>query len=117
MTKLTSDIKQNSQLFISDSQKSDTVWGLCNGQGHWLSLDSSEFESTEVMPFWSQQEDARAVCQDEWADFTPEALSLSEFVEDWLVSLANEGVLIGVNWTQDLAGEELEPKALVERYL
>ncbi|MFO6422810.1 DUF2750 domain-containing protein [Motilimonas sp. KMU-193] len=117
MSKLTEDVKKNTALFVSDSHKSETVWGLCNDQGQWLSLDSSEFEDSEVMPFWSQAEDAQCHCVDEWASFVPTKLSLEEFLEDWLTTLAADEVLVGLNWNNELDGEELEPKAVLDLYL
>lgn len=117
MSKLTADVKKNTALFVSESQKSEIVWGLCNEEGQWLSLDSSEFEESEVMPFWTQASDAQQHCVEEWATFKPTQLSLEEFVEDWLTTLAEDEVLVGLNWNSELEGDEFEPKAVLELYL
>jgi hypothetical protein len=51
MTKLTADIQANKELFVAETQETRIVWGLCNEDGDWLSVESSEFEDSEVMPF------------------------------------------------------------------
>lgn len=52
MSNLTSDIQANLELFVADTKQTNLVWGLRNEEG-WLSCDSTEFENSEVMPFWS----------------------------------------------------------------
>ena len=58
MSKLTADIEANLELFVQETKQSKLVWGLKNVDG-WLACDSSEFEESEVMPFWSSKEDAQ----------------------------------------------------------
>lgn len=54
MSKLTSDIQANLDLFVAETKENQLVWGLRNEEG-WLSCDSTEFENSEVMPFWSRK--------------------------------------------------------------
>lgn len=54
MSKLTADTQANLELFVSETQETKLVWGLRNEEG-WLACDSSEFENSEVMPFWSSK--------------------------------------------------------------
>lgn len=42
------------------------------------------------------------------------ALSLDEFLEDWLPGMHEDVYLVGVNWNQDLEGLEIEPLDLLE---
>ncbi|MCJ2376645.1 DUF2750 domain-containing protein [Vibrio sp. ZSDZ34] len=116
MSKLTSDIEQNLLLFVEETKNSELVWGLRNEEG-WLSCDSTEFENTEVMPFWSSKEDAQAHNVEEWGDFEVLEIPLDIFVEDWLLTLDEDGVLVGTNWNAQLEGKELEPVNLAKLYL
>lgn len=109
MVKLTSDLNANYQRFIEHVQESGQVWGLQSDEG-WVIVDSTEYEETEVMPFWSEESYAREHCVGEWEDFEPVAMDLSEFLEDWLVGMAEDGVLVGPNWNSELEGLEVEPE-------
>ncbi|TXY23651.1 DUF2750 domain-containing protein [Vibrio mimicus] len=116
MSKLTADIDANLALFIQETQENQLVWGLRNEEG-WLSCESTEFEESEVMPFWSSKEDAQIHNVEEWADFEVVEIPLDVFVEDWLITLDEDGVLVGTNWNANLEGKELEPSQLAKLYL
>ncbi|OED93437.1 DUF2750 domain-containing protein [Vibrio cyclitrophicus] len=116
MSKLTADTQANLELFVSETQETKLVWGLRNEEG-WLACDSSEFESSEVMPFWSSKEDAQTHNVEETADFEVLEIPLDIFVEDWLLTLAEDGVLVGTNWNATLEGKELEPSDLAKLYI
>ena len=116
MSKLTSDLQANLDLFVSETKEHMQVWAMCNEQG-WLICDSAEFENSDVMPFWSTKEQAAAHNVDDWADFEVQAIPLDIFVEDWLLTLAEDQVLVGTNWNAQLAGKELEPADLAKLYL
>lgn len=114
MIKLTADLNANYQRFIEDSLESGQVWGLQSEEG-WVVVDSTEFEDSEVMPFWSDEAFAKSHCVGEWAEFKPVAMDLEEFVEDWLAGMAEDGILVGPNWNDDLEGLEVEPDELAEK--
>ncbi|MGF1764432.1 DUF2750 domain-containing protein [Aliivibrio kagoshimensis] len=116
MSKLTIDIQANLDLFISETKENELVWGLKNEDG-WLACDSTEFENSEVMPFWSNEADAKTHNVEEWADFEVLHIPLDIFVEDWLITLSEDGVLIGANWNDTLEGKEVEPSDLAKLYL
>ncbi|WP_117235425.1 DUF2750 domain-containing protein [Vibrio maerlii] len=116
MSQLTADIQKNLELFVQQTQETKLVWGLRNEDG-WLACDSTEFENSEVMPFWSSEEDAKLHNVEEWADFEVLEIPLDIFTEDWLLTLAEDGVLVGVNWNDQLEGKELEPSDLAKLYL
>ncbi|MEZ8290479.1 DUF2750 domain-containing protein [Vibrio sp. 10N.237.312.B06] len=116
MSKLTADTQANLELFVSETQETKLVWGLRNEEG-WLACDSSEFENSEVMPFWSSKEDAQTHNVEEWADFEVLEIPLDIFVEDWLLTLAEDVVLVGTNWNATLEGKELEPSDLAKLYI
>ncbi|MDR9826608.1 DUF2750 domain-containing protein [Vibrio sp. FNV 38] len=116
MTKLTDNIDANLELFISETKDTMKVWGLRNQEG-WLAVDSTEFENSEVMPFWSNEADAKQHNVEEWADFDVLEIPLDIFVEDWLITLDEDGVLVGPNWNEKLEGKEVEPAAMAKKYL
>ncbi|CAH0525907.1 DUF2750 domain-containing protein [Vibrio hippocampi] len=116
MSKLTADIEQNLALFIQETKQSELVWGLKNEDG-WLAVDSTEFENSEVMPFWSTEADAKLHNVEEWADFEVLQIPLDIFVEDWLLTLDEDGVLIGTNWNSQLEGKEMEPSEIAKLYI
>lgn len=116
MSKLTSDLQANLALFIEQTKATQLVWGLKNEDG-WLACDSTEFEESEVMPFWSDEADAKTHNVEEWADFEVLEIPLDIFVEDWLLTLAEDGVLVGANWNDQLDGVEMEPSELAKLYI
>lgn len=117
MTILTSDAQENLDIFVAKTKEAQVVWGLRNEDEDWLACDSSEFENSEVMPFWSSKEDAEVHNVEEWAEFEVHEIPLDVFVEDWLITLAEDGVLVGTNWNAELEGKELEPSDLAKLYL
>ncbi|SUQ29186.1 Protein of uncharacterised function (DUF2750) [Vibrio vulnificus] len=64
-----------------------------------------------------QPKDAMAHNVEEWADFEVLEIPLDIFVEDWLITLDEDGVLVGVNWNAQLEGKEIEPSELAKMYL
>lgn len=117
MSQLGQNLQANIDLFVAQSQQTGQVWGLCQDEVNWLSMESSQFEDGEVMPFWSNEADARVHCDDEWAEFVPTAIPLNLFANEWLLTLAEDGVLLGLNWNSDLEGDELEPEAVAQRFI
>jgi len=105
------EIERKHRLFIEQVAASGAVWGLSRNDGWAVSL-SHDYEDTEVMPFWSDRAYATAVAVNDWAGYTPQKLSLSEFMEDWLMGMHQDATLAGTNWDAKLSGKETEPLAL-----
>lgn len=116
MTQLSADVEHNYRLFIEQIKASGKVWGVTTPDG-WVVCDSEEYEDTDVMPFWSDQADAKAQCCGDWADNQPGSITLQEFAERWLPGMAEDGVLVGPNWNEALEGLEIEPEAMAEQLL
>ena len=114
MIKLTSDLNANYQRFIEHSQETGRVWGLHSADG-WVIVDSAEFEDSEVIPFWSEENYASAHCVGEWEKFKPTPIELEDFVENWLVGMDEDGTLVGPNWNADLEGLEIEPVEIAKQ--
>lgn len=93
--------------FMADVQSSQTLWALQDQASEgWVVLDSVNFENADVMPVWSNVELAKKHCVDEWENYIPKAISISDWLEFWVEDLAEDNVLIGVQWRD--GGEYLE---------
>ncbi len=106
-----SPIEMRHREFIQQVVALDEVRGLEGAEG--LAISSAqEAEERDVIPFWSDEAHAQAVAADDWSGFQPSAMSLAEFLENWLVGMHNDELLVGTNWDADLTGMEMEPLVL-----
>lgn len=112
---LSDDSDENLDRFIVESIENHCVWGLRGPEG-WALCASENHEDVDVIPFWSQESFAQIHCQDDWAAYTPVAIELEEFLEDWLPGMHEDLLLLGINWNQALDGEEMEPLDLLEEF-
>ena len=92
------------------------MWGLRSEDG-WAYCESSEYEETDVLVFWSDRQAAQKHSQGEWADHHPEAIALEEFVQNWLPGMDEDGALVGPDWDLNLSGQEVEPGDLADAFL
>ena len=106
---------ENLDRFIVEAIEFGCVWGLQGPEG-WALCGSEKYETTDVMPFWSQEDFARVHCQEDWKDYEPVAIELEEFLEDWLTGMHEDVILVGINWDQELEGIEMEPLDLLEEF-
>jgi len=94
--------------FLTEITTAQVFWALQEPNSEdWVVLDSIAFENAEVMPLWSTQALAKAHCKDEWQSYVPNAISVADWLEFWLDDLHEDGVLVGVNWSENMY-EELE---------
>ncbi|ACE85945.1 DUF2750 domain-containing protein [Cellvibrio japonicus] len=112
---LSDDLDENLDRFIVEALERGCVWGLQGSEG-WALCASEEHDDMDVMPFWSQESFARVHCVDDWAGYTPAAIDLGEFLEEWLPGMHEDLLLVGVNWNQELDGDEMEPIDLLEEF-
>lgn len=104
----TSTIEFKHQMFVDRVVENLIVWALKTDEGYATS-ESNEYEDVEVIPFWSDRAYADALAKDEWESFQAHAMPLSEFLEDWVVGMSNDGLIVGTNWDLNLFGKEVEP--------
>lgn len=109
MSELTSNNEENYHLFFEEAVNTGCVWGLQHSDGSWALSASEKYPDTSVMPFWSQPEFAAVHVGDDWAGHEPVAISLEEFMDDWLTGMHSDVVLVGINWNAELEGAEYEP--------
>lgn len=115
MTELSDDPAENLDRFIVEALEQGCVWGLEGPEG-WALCDSEKYDSSDVIPLWSNMELAEIHCREEWSDYQPVAIDLEEFLDDWLTGMHEDELLVGVNWNDELEGEELEPADLLEEF-
>ncbi len=86
------------------------VWALASSQG-FVKASSQQFEDAQVIPFWSDEDEAGSLNRKGWENYKPASMSVPEFLENWLVGMYNQGLLVGINWTADASNEneEVEP--------
>ncbi len=96
--------------FIAEICQTSTVWGLYSTTDEgWAVCPSAAYEDTDVLPFWSDQQAAAALCNGEWSVYMPKMIPLEEFIHDWLPGMHEDDALAGPNWDTELEGLEVEP--------
>ncbi|HSH92853.1 MAG TPA: DUF2750 domain-containing protein [Roseimicrobium sp.] len=100
--------------FIEQARETGQVWGLRSEEG-WACCESSEFENTEVLVFWSDKAQAQKNATNEWSKHQPEAIPMEEFLDNWLEGMDEDGALVGPNWDPGLCGLEVEPHEMAEK--
>jgi len=112
---LSQDLDENLDRFIVEALERGCVWGL-QGEEGWALCGSEQHENMDVMPFWSQEAFAQPHCREAWEGYHPVAIELDEFLEDWLPGMHEDLLLVGVNWDENLEGDEMEPIDLLEEF-
>jgi hypothetical protein len=95
--------------FLTQAKPNQMLWALKDKESeYWVVLDSIAYENTDVMPVWSSAELAQQHCIDEWSNYIPCEISLSDWLEFWIEDLNQDGVIVGVNWHGDDEFLEME---------
>lgn len=95
-------------LFLNDVKPTQTLWALQDKKSEdWVVLDSLQFEETDVMPLWSTEPLAQALCVEEWANYVAAPITLADWFEFWVDDLLADNVVIGLNWGSE-EGNDIE---------
>lgn len=113
MTKFSSDLKANYELFINQILETGEIFALQNAEG-WAESDSENYPDTKVIPFWSQKAYAEEFAQQDFPEFKAVKISYDEFLEDWLPGMIEDEVMVGINWNQDFEDVEMEPLVILD---
>lgn len=116
MQPLSDDLEENLDRMIVECLQRGCVWGLRDASDNWALVASSDNEQIDVIPFWSDEKLAEALCSGEWDVYKPVAIEMEEFLDDWLPGMHSDLLMVGVNWNPDLEGQELEPLDLLEEF-
>jgi len=103
--------------FIKTISKSEIVYGL-RGKNGFATSNSTQYEDEDGKPigmicFWSEKRRVKSCATDEWKNYKVTGIPLPEFIENWCIGMANDGLLIGTQFDRNLFGYETEPLVLI----
>ena len=116
MDPLSDDLQENLDRLVVECLENGCIWGLQDQEGNWSLVSSMDNDSIDVIPFWSDQRMAQALCTGDWEVYKPVAIEMEEFLDDWLPGMHSDVLMTGVNWNEDLEGQEMEPLDLLEEF-
>ena len=85
---LVADDKRRYEYFVHRVCDTEQVWGLHDGG--WASLGDSE--EKKLFPLWPHEKYAELFKKNGWERYTPKAIDLDLFVEEWLPKMKESGV-------------------------
>lgn len=95
--------------FFAEVKATQMIWALQDKSSEgWVIVDSANFEETETMLLWSTESAAKANCTNEWADYTPTQISVSDWLEFWFEDLKEDNITIGLEWNEENDCEEMD---------
>jgi len=113
-------VKQRYERFVKKVCETGIVYGLKNAEG-FATSESNDFEdedgALELICFWSEKGLAQFCAKEEWWEYEPTEISLENFIENWCIGMYNDGLIVGVNFDQNLFGFEIEPLNMVKALL
>lgn len=101
------------EAFIANAIDMGCVWGL-EGDDGWALCPSAGNEDIDVLPLWSDPDEAKRQCREEWSHYESVPISLEELLDEWLPGMHEDVLLVGIDWGDALDGEEVEPLDLLE---
>jgi len=63
--------------------------------------------------FWAEKVRAKSCAIDEWKKYKVTKIQLTDFIENWCIGMANDELLIGTQFDQNLFGYEANPLELI----
>ncbi len=111
----TDQLDESYERFLQQAIDTGCVWGL-EGEEGWALCPSTFNEDIDVMPLWSDADDAKVHCVDEWHKYQVLAISLEELLDEWLPGMHEDVLMVGINWDENMEGDEVEPLDLLEDF-
>ena len=110
-------LKNRHHKFIKTVSESGIVYGLKSEKG-FATSSSNNYEDDNGNPagmicFWAEKVRAKSCAKEEWKTYKPTEIQLAEFMENWCVGMANDGLIIGTQFDQNLFGYEIDPLELI----
>ena len=110
-------LKNRHQKFVKAVSENGIVYGLKSKNG-FATSSANNCEDDDGNPigmicFWAEKVRAKSCAKDEWKKYKATEIPLAEFMENWCVGMANDGLLIGTQFDQNLFGYEVEPLDLI----
>ena len=107
------DAAKRHSYFIKRVADWEAAWGLWDDG--WALVGDDEGRTG--FPLWPAREFAEACAAEEWAAYRPERIALADLTGELLVSLREDGVLVGVFPTPSSKGMLVEPSELAASLL
>ncbi len=89
---MTLDADGRYTFFIQQAVANGKLWILKDDSGCML-LNAEE---EDAIPFWSDEELARVWAEKEWANCTPWAIPLKEWLDRWVKGMEEDGLAVAV---------------------
>ena len=110
-------LKNRHLKFLKTVSETEIVYGLKNKNG-FATSSSTQYDDDNgnrigIICFWAEKVRAKSCAKDEWKKYKVTEVPLSEFIENWCIGMANDGLLIGTQFDQNLFGFEAEPLELI----
>ena len=108
---LTTDLEANYARFLARVVESGSVWILHEGgEGYGAMIESNLQVGKGVHLLFSAAAYARRhTTTGEWAKYQPKEIALAFLLDVALSHMANNDLLVGVDYNNDMAGFEVEP--------
>lgn len=103
--------------FVKNVSESEIVYALKGDEGYATSY-SSEIEhedgsAVQTVCFWSDDTIAKSCIENEWSGYNTDLLPLNDFIENWCLGMNMDGIIVGINFDNELTGFEAEPLELI----
>jgi hypothetical protein len=110
-------LKNRHLKFLKTVSDSEIVFGLKSKNG-FANSSSTQYKDDKGNPigmicFWAEEVRAKSCIKDEWKKYNVTEIPLTDFIENWCVGMANDELLIGTQFDQNLFGYEVEPLELI----
>ncbi|MHC4599513.1 MAG: DUF2750 domain-containing protein [Planctomycetota bacterium] len=106
------DAKKRASHFLTLVAENKPVWGLRNeagGLATWRFEESGE----ALIPFWSDKENADLCGRANFPDYQVFELTAQYFTDSVLPQLKGQGILVGVNLSDQMGGMDLPAADLI----
>ncbi|MFJ1473947.1 DUF2750 domain-containing protein [Capnocytophaga cynodegmi] len=74
-------------------------------------------EALAVFPFWSHKSLAESCKKEEWKSYQVSEIPLSEFIEFWCLEMYEDSIVAGINFDENLYGQEENPMELLKKII
>lgn len=103
--------------FLNKVSETSTVWALQDNESYAVSV-SNEFETEDGDPagmvcFWSDKQLAKASAVDDWQNHEPVKIQLGDFVENFCIGIAHDGLMVGIDFNENMIGLEIDAFDLI----
>lgn len=103
--------------FIKQVSDSEIVYALKGDKGYATSysseMEDEDGDAVQLVCFWSNESYAKSCIENEWSDYSIDTLSLNDFLENWCLGMNSEGIIVSINFDNNLFGFEIEPLKII----